>query len=369
MQQTISKQNMGGFISNSDLLELDHVPHLWNVNSIDIKDTSTVITGWSLPHDGLLENSGLLVNGHLFPVVRYPAPAEVYRNLYPWHPNSGHAGFMLEIPHSQLDLRTVEELRFESVSLGNKNQIVSYGLSILVEDLKFQIPDAVIAARIGVGEALHYTMFGRAIYHAFSDALKNETGQGFEGAASIVDWGSGSGRVARHVVRALKSGQTFSGFDIDAPAVEWSNKNIGQHFEVCELKPPLKIAAESVDVAFAYSVFTHLSEEAFHVWLAELSRTLKKGGTVLFTVLSDFAMVSLLPNFPRADLQRYRDRGIYDDAENKQLETIGVGGDIYRNTWVKRAFIKNALSKAGLEMSSYVCPAHFYQDLVVARKR
>ncbi len=369
MQEVISKKNMASFIPHSDLRELDQVPHLWNINSIELGESGTAISGWSLPHDGLLENSGLIVNGVFFPVTRNPAPADVYANLYPWHPNAAYAGFTLQIPHGKLDLRKIKEVRFESVSLAKKKKLVSYNLSVLLDDLKFQIPDAEIAARIGVGEALHYTMFGRAIYHAFADALRSETGKGFEGASTIVDWGSGSGRVARHVVRELKTKQKFIGFDIDAPAVDWANRNIGNHFKVCQLQPPLDLKAGSVDVAFAYSVFTHLSENAFHVWLAELSRSLKTGGTLLFTVLSDFAMVSLLPNFPRVDLQRYSDRGIYDDSANKQLETIGVGGDIYRNTWVKRAFLVDALSRAGLEMRSFVSPAHFYQDLVVARKK
>jgi SAM-dependent methyltransferase len=364
VKAAISKENLAKVIPNFDFLEIDRVPHLWNINWIDIGKT-----GWSLPHDGLMGNSGLLVNGVIFPIVRDIAPSQVYVDLYPWHPNAAYSGFTLQIPHEKLDLRTVTEARFESVSLTNHDSLNSYNLSILIDDLKFEIPDAEIAARIGVGETLHYTMFGRGIYHAFQDALRNETGKGFEGASNIMDWGSGSGRVARHVIRELKRKQKFTGFDIDAPAVNWSNKNIGSYFSVCELQPPLNIAANSIDVVFAYSVFTHLSEEAFHVWLAELSRAMRPGGTLLFTVLSDFAMVSLLPNFPKADHQRYFARGIYDDSKNKQLETIGVGGDVYRNTWVKQAFVKEALLRAGLEMSSFVSPAHFYQDLVVARKK
>jgi SAM-dependent methyltransferase len=369
MQEKISKQNMANFIPHNDLRDLDQVPHLWNINSINIDERGTSISGWSLPHDGILENSVLLINGKPFPVKRYAEPAKVYADLYPWHPNSGHAGFTLDITHEQLDLRNAKELNFESVSLADPKTILSYNLSILRDDLDFQIPDAEIAARIGVGEPLHYTMFGRAIYHAFDKSLRHETGKGFDGAKVIVDWGSGSGRVARHVVKELKSRQKFFGFDIDAPAVDWANKNIGNHFKVCALQPPLDTKENSVDVVFASSVFTHLSEEAFHIWLEELCRVLKPGGVLLFTVLSDFSMISLLPNFPRQDLERYSDRGIYDDAENKQLESIGVGGDIYRNTWVKRAFIKKALGRAGLEMRSYVSPAHFYQDLVVARKK
>jgi SAM-dependent methyltransferase len=215
---------------------------------------------------------------------------------------------------------------------------------------------------------MSYTLFGRSIYRAFDDALRRCTGQGFGAARQIVDWGCGSARVSRHIVPSLGAGQQLIGFDIDGPAVDWSNRHIGPYYRTCELNPPLRLDGASTDVAFAYSVFTHLSERSFHDWLAEMRRILVPGGTVLFTILSDFAMAALSPGFPRSAHAAWIKRGIYDDSGNAQLETIGVGGAVYRNTWVKRAFVKDALARAGLELVEIESPMHFYQDLVVARR-
>jgi SAM-dependent methyltransferase len=115
-------------------------------------------------------------------------------------------------------------------------------------------------------------------------------------------------------------------------------------------------------------VFTHLSEAAFLAWTKEMARVVRPGGTLLFTVLGDFAMAALAPGFPRVAHERWRQRGIYDDSGNAQLETIGVTGATYRNTWVKRSFVEKALG-SDFELVDYVRPFHFYQDLVVARRR
>lgn len=356
------------FLPNADLLDLAAAPHLWNINSIEVGATATRLTGWCLPHGGRLDNSALVVNGGTFPLVRSDKPAGQYAELYPWHPNAAFASFTVDIPHSILDLRSADEFEFRAVPRSGTQGYAGYSLQIKRSDLSFEPPDAVIAARIGVGEALHYTMFGRSIFRGFDAALRRATGGGFEKAGSIVDWGSGSGRVSRHIVGGLRSGQTFRGFDIDAPAIAWSNTHIGPHFHASTIAPPLDVASESVDVVVAYSVFTHLSEAAFHQWLSELKRIFRPGGTLLFTVLGDFSMASLAPTFPRVAHERWRERGIYDDSANRQLETIEVGGDVYRNTWVKRAFISQALGRAGLKHIETASPFHFYQDLVVARR-
>lgn len=359
--------NILNYLPNADLLDLAAPPHLWNINTVSIGPESTTVEGWCLPFSGRPDLTRLIVNGQRFAPSFHEKPAGVYAELYPWHPNAAFAGFALSLPHSVLDARKVPELTFEVAE--SDGPPVGYRLCLLTSDLSFTIPDAEISARIGVDSAISYTMFGRSIYRAFDRALERATGKGFSAARRIIDWGCGSARVSRHIIPNLRADQTLTGFDIDAPAVDWSNRNIGPHFKTSSHNPPLDVESGSTDVVFAYSVFTHLAEEAFHVWLKEIHRILAPGGTVLFTVLGDFAMAALAPGFPRVAHQTWVKRGIYDDSGNAQLETIGVGGDIYRNTWVKRAFIKDALARAKLDLVAIESPVHFYQDLVVARKK
>lgn len=360
--------NLADYLPNRDYLDLSVSPHLWNINSIFVGKSVTLFNGWCLPVGGRLDDTLLKINGTAFPLI-FSRTAEAYFvELYPWYPNAVFSSFVLEIPHDQLDLRKTDEIQMTVHEAGTGSQMGAM-LSLLSSDLNFTIPDPEIAARIGVGEAMHYTMFGRSIYRGFDAALRRVNGRGITGAKRIVDWGCGSGRVARHIVPTLTKGQVFTGFDIDAPAIEWSNSHIGPHFQKSELDPPLPVHDKSTDLLVAYSVFTHLSEEAFGTWIAEVSRFLEPGGVALFTVLSDFAMAALAPAFPIEAHKTWQKRGIYDDPGNQQLETIDVGGDIYRNTWVKREFVSQMLKDNGLDLVEWESPFHFYQDLVVATRK
>jgi SAM-dependent methyltransferase len=46
---------------------------------------------------------------------------------------------------------------------------------------------------------------------------------------------------------------------------------------------PTSFDDDTFDVVFAYSVFSHLSEDLYARWLAEFSRILKPGGLVIAT--------------------------------------------------------------------------------------
>jgi hypothetical protein len=50
------------------------------------------------------------------------------------------------------------------------------------------------------------------------------------------------------------------------------------------LEPPLPYADSSFDFVYAFSVFTHLSTEVARLWLAELERTIRRGGFLWFSV-------------------------------------------------------------------------------------
>jgi len=250
------------YLPNADLLDLASAPHLWNINAIESLPGGTRVSGWSLPHGGRLDNTGLEINGGVFPVAFNPKPAGQFAELYPWHPNAAFAGFALEIPAAVLDLGRTRELTMRSVPLSGPAG-PGYTLDILVDDLRFVIPEPEIAARIGVTEAMHYTMFGRSIFRGFERVLETRFNRRLSDMSTIVDWGCGSGRVSRHIVPGLVDGQSLRGFDIDAPAIAWSNAHIGAHFAVSRLEPPLDLADGSADLVVAYSVFTHLSERAF----------------------------------------------------------------------------------------------------------
>jgi ubiquinone/menaquinone biosynthesis C-methylase UbiE len=50
--------------------------------------------------------------------------------------------------------------------------------------------------------------------------------------------------------------------------------------------PPTLFENDSLDLVFAYSVFSHLSEPAHLAWLGEFQRILKRGGLAILTTRS-----------------------------------------------------------------------------------
>ena len=76
------------------------------------------------------------------------------------------------------------------------------------------------------------------------------------------------------------------GIDIDETALAACREtNRWCRFEACEVLPPTEFEAGSFDLIYAYSVFSHLSQEAHLRWLEEFKRILRAGGMLLLTTL------------------------------------------------------------------------------------
>jgi SAM-dependent methyltransferase len=340
---------------------------MYNVNNVACLEDKSVFVGWCLPHDGLLDNTEIVINGVPFEPTRDGAEG-VYAERYPWHPNAAYAAFRVEVPHSVLDIRAQGEVSIFCRSKLYPSKASGYTLDFLVKDLAFEVPPPEVAARIGVSDRMQYVMYGRGIYRGFERALQKNFGTSFASYSKILDWGCGSARIARHILPTLSPAASLIGFDIDEYAVDWSNKNVGRSFHVCKTEPPLDLAAASADVAYAYSVFTHLAADNMSAWADEMARVLKPGGIGLFTVLSENAMIALMPGIARHFLEDWQKTGIYDSVQNSQLETIGVSGDYYRNVWFKRHYLEKVFGRH-FDIVDYIGTFHFYQDLIVLRRR
>jgi SAM-dependent methyltransferase len=360
-------RNLIAFIPNADLYDLNEAPYLWNIDRVNIDESRTTIFGWGLPHGGLIGNTNIVANGRAYETIQRQ-PEGVYAQLYPWCPNAAFSAFMVEIPHDIVDIRNATEVSISCVPKSGPPPSSQYTLDFLVNDLSYVPPPEDIAARIGVSNSLQYVIYGRSIYRGFEKALAKNFRTSFADYQTIMDWGCGSARITRHVLPAIGRSATLVGFDIDEYAVNWSNINVGRFFNVCSTNPPLGQASASVDVVYAYSVFTHLATENMRIWVEEMARVLKPGGIGLFTVLSDRAMVTLHPNLSRSSLKDWNLVGVYDSAQNAQLESIGVSGDYYRNVWCKRGFLDDVFAKH-FDTVDFIGHFHFYQDLLVVRRR
>jgi SAM-dependent methyltransferase len=98
---------------------------------------------------------------------------------------------------------------------------------------------------------------------------------------AILDFGSGCGRVTRYWRGAQAR---VCGSDYNSSLVDWSKRNLPfAEFRPNKLAPPLSYADSEFDVVYAFSVFTHLTEELQASWMAELARVLRPGGLLVFS--------------------------------------------------------------------------------------
>jgi len=106
---------------------------------------------------------------------------------------------------------------------------------------------------------------------------------------SILDYGCGSGRVARVVPHTGSRGpRTITAVDIDPEAILWCTRNLpGIRFAVVSPQPPTPFVDGAFDLIFAVSVFTHLDEARQFALLAELRRLLRPGGVLVASVQGD----------------------------------------------------------------------------------
>lgn len=175
----------------------------------------------------------------------------------------------------------------------------------------------------------------------------------------IFEWGCGTGRILRHLRRLYDpAAVVVRGSDYNPAAVEWCARALPD-IPVFrnELAPPLDLDENSIDIAYCSSVFTHLSDDLCRRWIAELTRVVRPGGLISFTIAgSRFAY-----RYRESDKDAYR-RGIpiyreWDEVGRRDFFSW------HPPQYVRRVFL------SGLEELEYVSSedSGLNQDLWLAR--
>lgn len=238
------------------------------------------------------------------------------------------------------------------------------------------LPPRELAERVGAlyGDDLaEYDEVGKSIHAEILSLLP--TGWTFSGK-SVLDFGCGAGRTLRHFLDDAES-CTFYGCDIDAPSIAWLQANLSpplQGFANGET-PPLPLETESLDLIWAISVFTHISDH-WAAWLVELHRLLRDGGLLIATILGP----GLADEWTDAasDPRSARGRPIPDASERIGMNVVQYGRSwdeggpavFLSRWWIEehwgRAFEILTLREDGF---AAIPPDWRGQGVVLARKR
>lgn len=121
---------------------------------------------------------------------------------------------------------------------------------------------------------------------------------------AVLDFGSGSGRVAIPLARLLQT-KRLCCVDVDREAVEYIALELGASCEtgVNGYLPPLAFGDHSFDFVYSISVWSHLPEDLSLAWLAEMHRIVKPGGVVLITVAGE----TVLEHWKKTDAAQWQD--------------------------------------------------------------
>jgi SAM-dependent methyltransferase len=145
------------------------------------------------------------------------------------------------------------------------------------------LPPARLRARVGLTSSRReFREVGGTAARCVLAALA-ESGSEVVDSPRWLDFGCGSGRVARHLsTQPIR----LVGVDVDGEAVAWCGRNLPGEYTAIGPRPPIPMPDASADVVCAVSVFTHMDETAQRDWLREIHRLLRSGGAFVVTTLS-----------------------------------------------------------------------------------
>jgi SAM-dependent methyltransferase len=132
---------------------------------------------------------------------------------------------------------------------------------------------------------------------AVGDVRRLEEYAGLTESSRLLDWGCGAGRLAVGVRERFGRIADYHGVDVQPELIAWASAHLGGagfRFTCVDVsnerynpdgtpERTLATPADSVDVFYAYSVFSHMNDEDTAAYLALLGHALAPGGRAFVT--------------------------------------------------------------------------------------
>jgi Methyltransferase domain len=203
----------------------------------------------------------------------------------------------------------------------------------------------------------------------------------------VLDFGSGWGRITRMLLADHAATDLYC-LDVDPSMTALIQTTLpGVNAITGTPMPPSVLGEATVTEAYAFSVFSHLSEHAHAAWAAEFGRLVAPNGLVFITTLEkDFlrqvrncqkavangsdspfhqSLAALIPDV--AEAGRAYDRGefIYGDPGADGPRT----GDFYGWAAVPRPWLEEHWGAAGFEIRHWVSSGKLFNQAMVCLQR
>jgi len=153
---------------------------------------------------------------------------------------------------------------------------------------------------------------------------------GFDKVTSILDFASGYGRLTRALIQRLPVSSIWVS-DIYEEAIDWQLRTFGVKAFPSFSHPETVDHAETHDIVFVGSLFSHLPGDLFRAWLTRLHQMVGPNGVLAFSVHDE----SLLGPAEAMDASGIR---FFPHSESESLDPA-----IYGMAYVTEAFVADAI--------------------------
>jgi cyclopropane fatty-acyl-phospholipid synthase-like methyltransferase len=143
----------------------------------------------------------------------------------------------------------------------------------------------------------HFSSDADFLNSAVRDVRRLKAYCGLTANSSLLDWGCGAGRLAYGIQKELNRIRDYHGVDVQSDLIDWCQGSLirpGYRFTYLDLinerynlegesNQTLASDIGSVDVIYAYSVFSHMNEKDTKTYLKIIEQTLSPSGKAFVT--------------------------------------------------------------------------------------